>query len=275
MRIGVLAFFLLATIRLLAHPPVSVVFDARGNVYYSDLEQVWQVAPDGTKRVAVPHVHTHELSIDGQGNLYGEHLWYEGDATKQWGHYVWKRDAAGRLSKVIPNRRGFLSDYGFARDAAGNLYWPQRDRGEIRRRAPNGAITRVAGELKSMRWLHVTPTGTLYVIDGGDLVRVRDGRATRIARDLVKTGPRRPDLPVQHAVMGLWTDRAENVYAADYAHGNVKRVTPSGGVSVFQTSPPPWSPIGGGFAPNGELWLLEATATNAVRVRKVAPAVTR
>jgi len=61
-----------------AHPSVSIVIDSGGNVYYSDLEQVWRVAPDGSKTVAVPHVHTHELFLDPQDNLYGEHLWYEG-----------------------------------------------------------------------------------------------------------------------------------------------------------------------------------------------------
>jgi hypothetical protein len=264
------ALILLLAVPVFAHPPVSVVLDSRGNVYYSDLEQVWRVAPDGTKSVVVRGVHTHELSIDAQDNLFGEHLWYEGDATKKWGHYVWKRDAAGRVSKVIPNRQGFLSDYGFARDRAGNLYWPQRDRGEIRRRAPNGAISRVVGELKGMRWLHATPAGTLYVIDGSDLVRVKDGRATRMARDLMKTSLRRPHVSFMHSIMGIWTDRAENVYVADYAHGEVKRVTQAGRVSVVHSSTLPWSPVGGAFAPNGDLWVLEASATNAVRVRKVA-----
>lgn len=272
MRSGVIALLLLIASPLLAHPPVSVVIDARGNVYYSDLGQVWRVSPDGTKSVAVPNVHTHELSLDAQGNLFGEHLWYEGDATKQWGHYVWKRDTAGRISKVIPNTRGFLSNYGFARDAAGNLYWPQRDKGEIRKRAPSGTITRVAGELKAMRWLHATPAGTLYVIDGSDLVRIQNGRMTRVARKLMKTSIRRPHVALQHAIMGLWTDRAENVYVADYAHAEVKRITPSGTVSIVHSSRPPWSPVGGAFAPNGDLWLLEATVTNAVRVRKVPSA---
>lgn len=269
MRSGVIALFLLIAPPLLAHPPVSVVVDGRGNVYYSDLERVWRVAPDGTRSVAVAGVHTHELSLDRHGNLFGEHLWYEGDRTKQWGHYVWTRDTAGRISKVIPNTRGFLSNYGFARDDAGNVYWPQRDKGEIRKRAPNGTIVRVAGELKSMRWLHATPAGTLYVIDGNDLVRVRDGRTTRIARNLMKTSVRRPHVALQHAIMGLWTDRAENVYVADFAHAEVKRITPAGIVSVVHASPRPWSPVGGTFAPNGDLWLLEATVTNAVRVRKV------
>jgi streptogramin lyase len=268
MRLALLAL-LLAASSAFAHPPVSVVIDGRGNVYYSDLEQVLRVAPDGTKNVAVPHVHTHELFLDAQGNLFGEHLWYEGERIDKWGHYVWKRDAAGRVSLVTPRTEGFLTDYSFVRDAAGNMYWPQRDKGEIRKRAPNGAIARVAGELKEMRWLHATPSGTLYVVDGSDLVRVKNGRATRFVRNVVKTSLLRPQVSYRHAVMGIWTDRAENVYFADYANGEVKRVTPSGQVSTVVKSTLPWSPTGGAFAANGDLWLLEASVTNQVRVRKV------
>jgi hypothetical protein len=270
MRLLLLALVLLAANAASAHPPVSVVIDARGNVYYSDLAQVWRLAPDGTKSVAVPNVHTHELYLDAQGNLFGEHLWYEGERTDKWGHYVWKRDAAGRVSTIKPRTQGFLTNYSFVRDAAGNMYWPQRDKGEIRKRAPNGAVTRVVGELKQMRWLHATPAGTLYVIDGSDLVRVKDGRATRLARNVVKTSLLRPFASYQHAIMGIWTDRAENVYFADYANGDVKRVTQSGHVSRYADSTLPWSPVGGTFAPNGDLWILETTIANAIRVRKVA-----
>ncbi|MEK6565879.1 MAG: hypothetical protein AABZ41_04135, partial [Bacteroidota bacterium] len=60
--------------------------DSQGNVYYTDLKHVWKLTPDGTKSIAIRNVHTHELYIDPQDNLYGEHLWYEGDATKKWGH---------------------------------------------------------------------------------------------------------------------------------------------------------------------------------------------
>src|SRR5687767_5182768 len=71
------------------HPGVGIVQDSRGNVFFTDLKQVWKIATDGEMSVAVPKVHTHELCLDDEGNLYGEHLWYEGDATKKWGHCVW------------------------------------------------------------------------------------------------------------------------------------------------------------------------------------------
>ncbi|HYC90062.1 MAG TPA: hypothetical protein VEO54_12680 [Thermoanaerobaculia bacterium] len=265
MRIVLMVCILLAAATLLAHPPVSVVIDARGNVYYSDLEQVWRVAPDGSRTVAVPNVHTHELYLNPRGELFGEHLWYNGDATKTWGHYIWKRDAAGRISLIRPRTEGFPSNYGFAHDRAGTMYWLDRERGQILKKAPNGPITRVAGELKAMRWLHATPGGTLYVVDGSDLVRVRGGRATRFVRNITTAE--------RHTIMGIWTDGAENVYLADNKNRVVKRVTPAGVVSTFARSTFPWSPIGGAFAANGDLWVLEATSTSSVRVRRIASGV--
>src|SRR5262245_59205077 len=73
----------------LAHPGVGIVINSKGTVFYTDLVQVWRIATDGNRSVAVPNVHTHELYIDAHDNLYGEHLWYEGPSTNRWGHRVW------------------------------------------------------------------------------------------------------------------------------------------------------------------------------------------
>src|SRR6185436_13543018 len=85
-----------------AHPGVGIVEDSAGNVYYTDLAQVWRISPSGAKSIVVSGVHTHELSIDAHDTLYGEHLWYDGDATKKWGHRVWKRIKDGAVSDVFP-----------------------------------------------------------------------------------------------------------------------------------------------------------------------------
>jgi sugar lactone lactonase YvrE len=72
-----------------AHPGWGIVVDRKGNVFYTDLKQVWRLDPDGKKMVVVPNVHTHELYLDDDGTLYGEHLWYDGKKEK-WGHYLWE-----------------------------------------------------------------------------------------------------------------------------------------------------------------------------------------
>lgn len=271
-RLPLLAFALTLAVSAFAHPPVTVAVDAGGNAYYSDLDQVWKVAPDGTKTVAVPHVHTHELYLDAQGNLYGEHLWYEGEQIDKWGHYVWRRSPSGQVEKIIPNREGFRTSYSFVRDAAGNMYWANQEKGRIEERLTNGTARVVTGELKSMSWMIATPRGTLYVLDGGDLVRVTpDGRQTRLARSLGRTRLIRPHVSAQHAVMGLWLDRSENVYAAAFSEGTVKRISPDGKVTVVAESSGTWSPVGGAFAPNGDMLLLEASFTNQVRLRRLKP----
>ncbi len=54
-----------------AHPGVGIVKDSKGNIYYTDLKQVWKITK-GNKTVVVPDVHTHELYVDQNDNLYGE-----------------------------------------------------------------------------------------------------------------------------------------------------------------------------------------------------------
>ena len=251
-----------ATLPLFGHPSVSVVVDARGNVYYSDLEQVWRVAPDGRKSVAVPNVHTHELYLDRQGNLFGEHLTYE---REKWFVSVWRRSPDGRIAQVIPRREGFLTNYGFVRDAAGTMYFANVERTEVRKRTADARVSTIARGFREIRWLHATPRGTLFFVDDGAVHRIAGGRVTRLAQNL---GAKR------HALQGLWSDAAENVYVADHANRVVKRITPRGEVTIVARSAFPWSVTGGAFGPRGEMILLEATITNQVRVRAIAPART-
>jgi DNA-binding beta-propeller fold protein YncE len=256
----------------LAHPSVSVVRDSRGNIFYSDLKQVWRIAPDGLKTVAVPNVHSHELALDSQDNLYGEHLWYQGEATDQWGHYVWRLGRDGKLARIIPAREGFPKDYSFVRDDAGNMYWAERGpRTTIRKGAPHGAITTlVTASFRDVRWMTATADGTIYLVDFHDLKRIdRDGRLTTVAHALSDRSLTQFHVGDRHALMGLWTDPAGNIYVANYASRKVKKVNPRGRVTTLTRSNPPWSPTGGLFAPNGDLWLLEYSVTNQVRLRRI------
>jgi hypothetical protein len=269
---------------LAAHPGVGIVMDSRGNVFYTDLARVWKITPDGLKAVAVPNVHTHELCLDAEGNLFGEHLWYEGDATKRWGHRVWRRAPDGTVTDVVPPREGFRTDYSFVRDAAGNMYSAApvdltaapdgRPPGtSFLRRAPDGRITTIAQcrDCRNVRWMTAAADGTLYFTDGADLRVVSTAEQVRtLARDLTSGAGSVPQGQEWRLVAGLWTDAARNVYVAVYGRRHVKRVSPDGRVEIVSKSPFPWAPTGGLIARNGDLWLLEATFVNAVRVRHVA-----
>lgn len=269
----VAALFGLAS-TVLAHPPVSLVMDRAGNVYYSDLERVWVISPAGKKTVAVPGVHTHELGMDAAGNLYGEHVWYEGDATKQYGHRLWRRTPEGRVTDVIPARRGYPSGYGFARDASGATYWTDRlTPARFFKQSPSGAVSTVAvcRDCREVRWMTAAPDGTLYFVDAGEMKEISpSGRFRTRTTGIARRRWTQPQVNAQHRVMGVWTDRAGNVYAAVFGSREVIRVSPDGRAQVVATSRLPWSPTGGMVAGNGDLWILECSYTNAIRVRRIA-----
>lgn len=188
----------------LAHPGWGIVVDNRGNVFYTDLKQVWKVEPAGGKTVAVPHVHTHELYLDATDSLYGEHLWYQA-AGERWFHRVWRLAPDGNLTDLVPStdlterwKRGDPPDFGFVRDSRGNVYWPAGgDRlvmlaaadAEPRVLAGGGApgtdgMGAAAGFSRIDR-LAVGPQGSVYVLDAGTLRRIAsDGAVETVARGL-------------------------------------------------------------------------------------------
>ncbi|HEX6377250.1 MAG TPA: hypothetical protein VFZ91_16185 [Allosphingosinicella sp.] len=269
-RTGFLAFLaFLAASPAAAHPGTGIVEDRSGNIYYTDLERVWRLAPDGTRSVAVPGVHTHELYLDPAGNLYGEHAWYEGDATGKWGWRIWRRRPDGAIETVVPPTEGFRKAYSFVRDAAGTMYWPEGSDGLILRQAPGAAASPAASSrFGAVRSMAVRADGTLYLIDGEDLVRILpSGAVRRVARNLAERRHGQPFVNPHHRLMGLWSDPAGNVYVAVWGAQMVKRVDPEGRVTVAARSTFPWSPTGGLVARDGRLWLLEYSVTNAVRVR--------
>lgn len=254
-----------------AHPGIGIVQDRQGNVFFTDTKQVWKIAPDGKMSVVVPGVHTHELCLDSNDNLYGEHLWYEGDSTQKWGHRVWCLKSDGTIGDVIPAREGFLTGYSFVRDRAGNMYWTDRGKATvIKKRSADGTITTHAtAGFRAVGWMTAMPDGTLFLMDAGDLRRVSpDGKTTTMATLLSaqKPPPERVRDPNYH--MGLWTDKEGRVCVAIAAERLALRVNADGTVRIVAQSRDPWAPSGGMYDRDGNLWLLEYDAANAVRVRR-------
>lgn len=251
-----------------AHPGTGIVEDSKGTIYYTDLERVWRIAPDGSRGVVVPGVHTHELYLDAADNLFGEHTWYEGEATNRWGYRVWRRSPDGRIANVVPPTEGFRTDYSFVRDASGAMYSVDAD-GYLVRKRPNGARERLSDRrFGDVRSLMAGPDGVVHLIHRGDLWRIgTDGTARKLASGLSEQVASQPFVNERHRIMGLWGDRSGNVYAAVWGGRKVSRIDPHGRVTVAARSTFPWSPSGGMVARDGRLWLLETSVTNAARVR--------
>lgn len=256
-----------------AHPGIGIVQDSRGNIFYTDLKQVWKIAPDGKKSVAVAKVHTHELSLDHEDNLYGEHLWYEGERSNQWGHRVWCLKPDGTLVDIIPARAGFRENYSFVRDQAGNMYWAEQGTPiVIKKRTPTGVIrTHAAGNFRNVREMTATTDGTLFLIDAGALLRITPNGQVSTLLPRVSEHALAPAAANQsHYQMGLWLDQQGNVDVAVAGEGLVLKVKPDGKATVTQRSRWPWVPSGGLVARDGSVWLLEYSRTNAVRVRRIS-----
>lgn len=253
-----------------AHPAIQVVSDGAGAVYFSDTRQVWRVTPDGVKSVVVPNVHTHELWLDPQGNLYGEHLEFHNPPVNgaQWSHRVWKRAPNGAISHVIATRPGFLSDYkdfSFHRDARNHLYWCSGT-GVIQSRATPSAPLRTLANLQTSQlgWLSVLPDGSVIVSDHGALIRVDP---TGQLRRYPRVSPHND----QHSLMGVWSDPSGRLYAASPSARAVVRISPAGVTTTVAVSPSPWQPVGGIVTADGAHWLLEVSPSNDQRLRRLAP----
>jgi len=279
MRIGSLAS--LATLAVLsfvggaaAHPPVSVVMDGRGFVYYSDLQNVWRISPTGTRTIAVIGVHTHQLYLDSENRLYGEDATND-DATGQPYHRIWRLDPDGTLSDVIRRRAGYLWDYGdfgFVHDQMGVAYVLQHSGGPaLVRVGATGRVSRTTLPRAEPGFALPTPDGRVVVTAGLDLLKVdpRSQRAAVWKANLARLTPRVVEVADRHALLGLWLDREGRIYVASYAGAAVIRVDLDGEASVVSRSPEGWAPSGGMIGPDESLWLLEYSAAGQVQVRRI------
>ncbi|MBX2901412.1 MAG: hypothetical protein KF775_17295 [Cyclobacteriaceae bacterium] len=255
-----------------AHPGVGIVMDSKGNVFYTDTERVWQIDITGRKSIVVPNVHTHELFLDTNNNLFGEHLWYE-SSTNQWAHYVWRYSTDGKFEKITPNTEGFLKDYSFVRDHFGNMYSANRDAEcqqvvqlDLHRRK------KLVSDhcFENIRWMYVTKSDELLLTDFQDLIKIdQRGNVKKVARQIANKQWTKSTVENQNAIFGIWDDAAGNIYTAVASNRVVKKFDQTGKEEIVFRTPAPWMPTGGLVSSTGELWILECSDTNAVRVEKV------
>jgi len=250
--------------------------DDEGNVFYTDLTHVWQISPDGKRSIVVRNVHTHELYLDEQGNLYGEHEWYEGEATDKWGNYVWCLSKDGVLEKTIPDVEGFLDNNTLVRDNEGNSYWAKKlgNYQILNRQTPNGQNSLFTKhKFKDIRWVYFSKADkNLYVIDNLKIKKVsQSGNVTVIADDLKETKPSFEDVADRHYIFGIWTDKDKNVFVAVYGASKVKKIGTDGKITTIFESEEGWSPCGGMSAPDGTKWIMEFSKNFKTRLRKISP----
>ncbi|GAB5534418.1 MAG: hypothetical protein Rubg2KO_06670 [Rubricoccaceae bacterium] len=268
------ALIVLSITDAFAHPPASLVMDSQGTVYYSDLSHVWALASDGSKRVVVRDVHTHELWLDPDGNLYGEDV---GNVGERYHHRVWRFTPSGPLTDVRPWREGHPSDhsdYSFARDSQGREYVLARSphRVNVWERGTRIRTLELADQDASPGWLIVSPSGVTHITLGGALWRwaPEDTSAIRLAENLIERTDAFDFLHDRHALMGMWHGPEDEVYVSVFSGQAVKRIDSDGTVSVAARSTGDWSPVSGLIASDGAMWIQEFSTSNETRVRRIA-----
>ena len=262
-----LIIFLLLPFMLNAHPGIGIVKDSKGNIYYTDLQQVWKITPGGHKSIVVANVHTHELYMDAQDNLYGLHIYYSGEATDRWTKYVWQLNANGELDTVKEATDGFyMEDYSFARDNAGNMYWVRHGKKDriMKTNSQGQSQELVAGNFKNVQWM-LPVKDRLYFIHGDDIYYINAGN---VVKPLVQNLSHKNE--DHNTLFGLWADKEQNVYVANTALRKVQQInTSTGTVTDYYTSIGDWMPTGGVFDNQGRLWIMEYNSKNEVNVHRI------
>ena len=256
-----------------AHPPLSIVADEQGRVYYSDLQKVWLHEKDGSRRVAVPDVHNHELRLDEDGSVLGEDVTNVGERYR---HRVWRLAPDGTVTNARPWREGHPSDHGdisSSVDSRGRTYVLRHAERQLDILSKDGTRRSIpiAPKLGHLHAVAVTAAGDAFVTVGRTLLRLREGANAfeEVARDLGRRSKAFGFVHERHALLGLWLGREGRVLVADYAGQQVIQVSASGAVTSIHESQGKWSPCAGTIGKDGSHWILEWSTDNEARLQRI------
>lgn len=280
-RLALASLALLAANEADAHPPRGIVVDARGTVYFSDLERIWTIDPRGRlslARAGVSGRHIHELVIDGSGAVYGDETSYD-PANETWPSAIWRMGPGRGVTYLLPTTTAPPPGSGLWRDARGCTYVAQQDRAPagplLFRRCPGGRAELLYGSRADARGFRqvltsnfggtaMGPGGAFYFRHGGTVRKRLPGGAISVAAS---------GLPIENYGIAVGADGS--VYVAELAARRVTRTWPGGRRTVVATSAAPWGPTGV-FWRSGILFVLEVGIRDprdepAFRVRTLRP----
>lgn len=251
----------------MAHPPFGLVVDPTGNIYFSDLETVWRLSPDGQLsvfRAAVPETHVHELALAPDGAIEGDQNHYD-PATERFYTGLWRRTPTGEEQQVVSLTERPPPGAGVWQDLAGNRYvtqWISNDdrRTQLLRRRPDGRTevlfdetggsARPAGtSAASVGGIAFGSDGSLYFAAGSLLRRKSpDGNVTIIY-----------DGGTGSSLRGLAAMPDGGALAADMNAKSVLAVEADGTANILYRETAAWLPTAVALA-DRRLFVLEANA---------------
>ena len=294
---AVAGLFLLLEQRIEAHPATGIVVDRKGNVFFSDLETIWKLGPDGTLSVFRPGVsgrHVHELAIDEHDNIYGADVGYE---SQKYIEDVWKMTPEGKLTYLLEPIADPPRGMSIWRNHEGNMYRVEQNNHTktqtlLLRRTPGGNVTTLAGSayghldgkgaaarFGSIGGMAFGFDGSLYLTDGDSVRKVAmDGTVSTLASKLAEPTDKdkQPLFGGSYRTLaGLTVDSDGSVFLADPGNRRLLKVTGAGKVDVVLRSEPPYFPNGAVATASGDVYVLEVGFTlpnisSGPRIRKLS-----
>jgi uncharacterized protein (TIGR03437 family) len=272
-----------------------VAAPARPDVsYFIDTAAGSDLVGDNGPATSAQLANAHGIALDRQGNLY---------LADTDNHRIRKITPAGIISTLagtghagssgdggLATSAQLNSPYGLAADAAGNIYVADFGNHKVRRIAPDGSISTIAGtgqkgssgdagpatsgQLMSPRNVALDSLGNLYIseFEGHRVRKVgRDGVINTIAGTGVaglNLDPKQAGMPAIAAQLaypaGLAVDAYDNVYVADSRNNLIRRISNGYILTVLDGRNDPafllYSPTGLAVDASGFLYISDSTA---------------
>lgn len=290
--------------------PYGIAVDGKGNIYFSqggDSNAIWLLAPDGSLRVVAGAAEGYRdgvgaaasfntpsgIALDAAGNLYiadtGNHvirkLAPDGSVTTLAGSGV-----AGFMDGQGAQAQ-FNGPVGVAVDTDGMVYVADTYNDRIRRIAPDGTVTTLAGTgrpgFADGTWdvaQFDTPCGIAVGKDGVYVADTRNDAVRRIGADgsvvTLAVAPELEKEPLLRRPMALAVTHDGFVYIAANARGRLLQLAPDGVVAPLPDVGRPadpatgidgsvqvYGPRGLALAKDGSLLLADAPAQRLHRVK--------
>jgi hypothetical protein len=250
------------------HPGDGIVADGQGDVFYSDLAQVWQLRDGADPTVVIAHVHSHQLHWSSDGRLVGEDVRHVADGHFKRRLWSWQPDQSVQFGDWREGHPWDVGDYGIPRDRQGRQYLIRGLRLEVIQ--SDGERLSVALPAASPGWLAFDHRGRVLFTAGDALMRWAPGQqaAEVLATSLIEWRASRRMVDERHALLGLCT-RGESTLVAVNSARTLKHVH-EGVVREVYRAPLNWSPSGCTFDAEGRLWVLEYSLRGKVRARVIS-----
>jgi sugar lactone lactonase YvrE len=268
-----------------AHPSWAIVVDDKNQIYVSDLEKIWKI--DAAGKVSVfSERHTHEMTLDKDGNLLGEELHYE-PSTQKYTAALWRITPSGEFSYTLAPTETPPKGVSIWKNAAGDTYYLGQTEDTphenfLLKRSAAGRIKVLFGDdRKAMRERQIVPysvagmafapDGSLYVKNATNIWKVTPDDKVAV---LVNLEQERRAMS-NFMLFGLAIDEQNNVYTADLPNKRILKIAADKKISVIARSEKEWSPTGVYYR-NKTLYFLESknvpvNATPVSRVQKIEP----